>query len=76
MAILFALGHIPATRALAGNITPLLLARALVLNVPVGLICGWLFWRKGIEAAIIGHFVADLVYHVGGTLLLPWVVKV
>ena len=76
MAILCTLGHIPATRALAGNITPLLLARALVLNVPVGLICGWLFWRKGIEAAIIGHFVADLVYHVGGTLLLPWVVKV
>jgi hypothetical protein len=75
MAILFALGHLPATRALAGSITPLLLARALVLNIPVGLICGWLFWRKGIEAAIIAHFAADVVYHVGGTLLLPWLVS-
>jgi Type II CAAX prenyl endopeptidase Rce1-like len=72
MAGLFALGHLPATRAVAGSITPLLLARALVLNIPIGVICGWLFWRTGLEAAIIAHFVADLVYHVGGKLLLPW----
>jgi hypothetical protein len=40
------------------------------LNVPIGLICGWLLCRFGIEAAIAAHFTADVIYHVGGTLLL------
>ena len=70
MAVLFGLGHLPAARAVMGSITPLLVGRALALNTPIALICGWLFWRFGIEAAIVAHFTADLVYHVGGTLLL------
>lgn len=70
MAALFGLGHLPATMAIAGSITPLLIGRTLILNMPIALICGWLFWRFGIEAAIVAHFTADIVYHVGGTLLL------
>jgi hypothetical protein len=70
MAVLFAVGHLPAARAVMGSITPLLVGRALALNAPIALSCGWLFWRFGIEAAIVAHFTADLVYHVGGTLLL------
>jgi hypothetical protein len=70
MAVLFAVGHLPAARAVMASITPLLVGRALALNAPIALVCGWLFWRFGIEAAIVAHFTADLVYHVGGTLLL------
>jgi hypothetical protein len=70
MAVLFGLGHLPAARALVGKITPLLLARTLALNAPVALACGWLFWRFGLEAAVLAHFAADIVYHVGGTALL------
>jgi hypothetical protein len=70
MAILFGLGHLPATKAVAGRITPLLLTRALALNGPIAILCGWLFWRYGVEAAIVAHLAADLVYHVGGTALL------
>lgn len=70
MAVLFGLGHLPATLAITRNLTPLLIGRALVLNVPIALICGWLFCRFGIEAAIVAHFTADIIYHVGGTLLL------
>lgn len=70
MAVVFALGHLPAARAIIGSVKPQLIGRTLVLNVPIALICGWLFWRFGIEAAIIAHFTADVVYHVGGTLLL------
>ncbi|MBV8747955.1 MAG: CPBP family intramembrane metalloprotease, partial [Xanthobacteraceae bacterium] len=69
-AALFGLGHLPAVLTITGSITPLLVGRTLVLNVPIGLICGWLFCRFGIEAAIATHFTADIVYHVGGTLLL------
>jgi hypothetical protein len=70
MAVVFALGHLPAALAIVGSIKPPLVGRALVLNVPIALICGWLFWRFGIEGAIVAHFIADVVYHVGGTLLL------
>jgi len=70
MAVLFGLGHLPATKAVAGKITGLILLRALALNGPVAILCGWLFWRYGIEAAIAAHFTADIVYHVGGTALL------
>ena len=70
MAVLFGLGHLPATKAVAGRITPLILLRALVLNGVVAILCGWLFWRYGIEAAIVAHLSVDLVYHVGGTALL------
>jgi hypothetical protein len=70
MAVVFALGHLPAALAITGSITPLLVGRTLVLNMPIALICGWLLWQFGIEAAIAAHFTADLVYHVGGTLLL------
>jgi hypothetical protein len=70
MAVVFGLGHLPAALAIARSITPLLVGRTLVLNVPIALICGWLLWQFGIEAAIAAHFTADLVYHVGGTLLL------
>ena len=62
--------HLPATLAITESITPLLVGRTLVLNVPIGLICGWLLCRFGIEAAIAAHFTADVIYHVGGTLLL------
>jgi hypothetical protein len=70
VAVLFALGHLPATKNLLGSIPPPMLIRALLLNTPIGLICGWLFWTYGIEAAVLAHFSVDIVYHVGGTIVL------
>jgi len=70
MATVFGIGHLPALKALVGNISRVMLARTLILNAPVGLICGWLFWTYGIEAAIIAHFSADIIYHVFGTIVL------
>jgi hypothetical protein len=70
MAILFGLGHLPALKKTAGEISRVMFARSLILNAPVGLLCGWLFWNFGIEAAIIAHFSADIIYHVGGTAVL------
>jgi len=70
MAVVFGIGHLPALKSLAGNISRIMLARTLLLNAPVGLICGWLFWTYGIEAAIVAHFSADVVYHVFGTVVL------
>jgi Type II CAAX prenyl endopeptidase Rce1-like len=70
MAILFAMGHLPALKSLLGQIPPLMHARTLLLNAPVGLVCGWLYWTHGIEAAVVAHFCVDVVYHVGGSAIL------
>ena len=62
-ALLFAAGHLPA----AAQVWPLdavVVLRTMVLNVIVGIPCGWLFWRHGLEYAIAAHFSADIVLHV------------
>jgi membrane protease YdiL (CAAX protease family) len=67
--ILFGLGHLPVTSAITA-ITPIVVIRAIVLNGIGGVIFGWLYWKKGLEAAMISHFSADIVIHV----ILPIVV--
>jgi membrane protease YdiL (CAAX protease family) len=67
-AILFGLGHLPVTAHLV-PLTSVVVARAVVLNGIVGLVAGTLFWRRGIEMAILCHFSADVVLHVGAPLL-------
>ena len=62
-AVLFGLGHLPTT-ALLVPLTPLIVTRAVVLNGLIGMACGWLFWKRGLESAIVAHFSADLVLHV------------
>lgn len=59
-AVLFGLGHLPITSALT-VITPLVVARAVVLNGIGGLVFGWLYWKKGLEYSMAAHFVADIV---------------
>ena len=62
-AVLFGLGHLPATAALL-PITPIVVARAIALNGVAAIPFGWLFRRSGIEAAMVAHFAADIVLHV------------
>jgi membrane protease YdiL (CAAX protease family) len=62
-AVLFGIGHLPITSAITA-ITPLVIARAIILNGVGGIIFGWLYWKKGLESAMIGHFSADIVLHV------------
>lgn len=68
-ALLFGAGHLPAASAAhllhgAGAI-----ARLVLLNALVGVVCGAIFWRWGLEHAMLAHFAADLVLHVGLPLL-------
>jgi membrane protease YdiL (CAAX protease family) len=68
-AILFGLGHLPATAAMTA-LTPLVLARAIILNGIGGLVFGWLYWRRGLEHAMAAHFTADIVLHAIPALFL------
>ncbi len=62
-AVLFGLGHLPALAPLI-PLTALVIARTIVLNGLLGIVFGWLYWKRGLEAAMISHFSADLVLHV------------
>jgi hypothetical protein len=58
-ALIFAVGHLPALYALLDP--PAWLVAAVMLgNTSVGLIFGWVFARRGLEAAMIAHACAHL----------------
>lgn len=63
-AIIFGLGHLPATMEVFGELSAILVIRALVLNGLLGLWFGYLYWKKGLEYAIIAHISADIFIHV------------
>jgi len=63
-AVLFGLGHLPATAAVGLPLTALVVTRAIVLNGLLGVAFGWLYWTRGLESAAMAHFSADIVLHV------------
>ena len=62
-AVLFGLGHLPTVATLI-PLTPLVIARTIVLNGLLGVGLGWLYWKRGLESAMISHFSADIILHV------------
>ncbi|WP_374670046.1 type II CAAX prenyl endopeptidase Rce1 family protein [Ramlibacter sp.] len=59
-AALFAAGHLPALAQGIG-LDPGVVARTLALNMLAGVVYGWLFWRRGLECAMLAHIVTHLV---------------
>ncbi|ELY58508.1 CPBP family intramembrane glutamic endopeptidase [Natronococcus jeotgali] len=53
-AVAFGLGHLPALASTIGLTTPLIV-RTVLLNALVGVVLGWLFWRRSLETAMIAH---------------------
>ena len=60
-AVLFAAGHLPATVAIFGELTPLLLLRCFLLNGGFGPIFGRLYRKYGIVYAMISHVLFHIV---------------
>jgi len=54
---------------MGSKLNPLFITRALLLNGLGGLAFGWLYWKQGLESAMIAHFSADIVLHVITTLV-------
>ena len=59
----FAAMHLPQAMQLIGLSIPVVLFVFLGNGVP-GLVFGWLYWRKGLLAAIVSHFFLDIVLKV------------
>lgn len=69
VAIVFGLGHLP-NAAMVMHITPAVVFLALLLNGIAAIPFGYLYWKRGLEAAIIAHFCADFVLYVVGVTVL------
>ncbi len=64
VAVAFGLAHLPATAAVGLSLNALVVSRAIVLNGLGGIVFGWLYWRRGLESAMVCHFTTDVVLHV------------
>ncbi|MGH1365873.1 MAG: lysostaphin resistance A-like protein [Calditrichia bacterium] len=66
--LLFALGHFPIVFQTVESPSSILLSYILLGNSVGGLIFGWLYWKQGLEAAIIAHMATHIVMMLGESL--------
>jgi hypothetical protein len=57
-ALLFAIGHLPVLFAMAASPPLWLVATVVAGNAVPGVAFGWLFWRRGLESAMLAHATA------------------
>lgn len=57
----FGIGHLPIAFLLVPEPTPALILFVIVANSVFGLIAGSLYWKKGLESAMIAHITAHVV---------------
>ncbi|MEL6943751.1 MAG: CPBP family glutamic-type intramembrane protease, partial [Bacteroidota bacterium] len=61
-ALFFGMGHLPIAMSLAGEaVNNVLITYIIVANSIFGIVAGWLFWKYGLEAAIVSHIFAHVV---------------
>ena len=60
-ALLFGAGHLPLAHFLIGSLNGPVVLFVVGLNAAFGFLFGWLYWRCGLESAMIAHAVAHLV---------------
>ncbi|TFW27701.1 CPBP family intramembrane metalloprotease, partial [Massilia arenosa] len=62
----FGIGHLPAAATLLGQLTPGVIVYVVLGNATFGFIAGALYWKVGLEAAIIAHMGAHTVLLLSG----------
>ena len=55
------MGHLPIASMLAGGLTAPLVIYVITANSIFGIVAGFLYWRRGLEAAMIAHISTHLV---------------
>ena len=60
-AVLFGMLHLPITAALDGKLTGVVASYVVAANAVFGIVAGFLFWRYGLEAAILAHASAHIL---------------
>lgn len=67
--LLFAVGHFPVVFQAVENPSALLLTYILIGNSLGGIVFGWLYWKKGLESAMIAHIFAHVMMLLAESLM-------
>ena len=67
-AVLFGAGHLPAAAMLIGELTTSVVLFVIGVNTGFGVLFGWLYWRYGLEAAMIAHATVRMVSYGAGLI--------
>ena len=59
--LLFGIGHLPVASMLGGGLTASVVAYVVTANSIFGIVAGTLFWKKGLESAIIAHISTHII---------------
>lgn len=59
--LVFAIGHLPIAFMLFPELTAALTVFVIVANSVFGLIAGYLYWKKGLESAMLAHILTHVV---------------
>ena len=59
--VVFGLGHLPIAFALSPVVTSSLVFYIIAANATFGLIAGYLYWKKGLEAAMVAHMMGHVI---------------
>jgi membrane protease YdiL (CAAX protease family) len=60
-AVMFGIGHLPIASILAGGLTVPVVIYVITANSIFGIVAGFLYWRRGLESAILAHMFAHVV---------------
>ena len=60
-AMVFGAGHLPIASALAGGLTLPIVIYVISANSLFGVVAGFLYWRRGLEGAMVAHMFAHVV---------------
>lgn len=71
-ALFFGWYHISNEQLFNAQVPALVALRTVLIIMPVGLAFGWLYIRRGLEAAILSHFVIDIIVHVVRPIVETW----
>ncbi|MCP3032555.1 CPBP family intramembrane metalloprotease [Halobacillus sp. A1] len=63
--VIFAIAHLPANEVLFGELNPIIVIRALILNGLGGMFFGYLYWKYGFWFSVLSHMTA----HIGMQLI-------
>lgn len=69
--LVFGLFHISNLVILEMPLTLAVVGSTIAMNGMIGLLFGWLYWKHGLESAILSHFFVDIVLKVVTVLFLP-----
>lgn len=67
--LLFAVSHLPVVFSTVSAPTGMLIAYIIIGNSAAGILFGWQYWKKGLEAAMIAHMFAHITMMLGENLL-------